>query len=158
MNDTSDRGGGWVAAQFALLAAIALVPPRTGGLPAWPDAIADPGRVAGLALGGAGGLLAALAAAGLGRNLTPFPRPIADGELVEHGLYGLVRHPIYTGILLASLGFALFRASTPALLLTLALALLFDRKASHEEAWLLAQYSGYAAYRQRVRKLIPWLY
>jgi protein-S-isoprenylcysteine O-methyltransferase Ste14 len=34
----------------------------------------------------------------------------------------------------------------------------FDLKARREEAWLLAAYPGYAAYRRRVRKLFPFVY
>ena len=34
----------------------------------------------------------------------------------------------------------------------------FDVKARREEAWLVAAYPGYAAYRRRVRKLVPLVY
>ena len=34
----------------------------------------------------------------------------------------------------------------------------FDVKARREEAWLVAAFPGYAAYRRRVRKLIPLVY
>ena len=50
------------------------------------------------------------------------------------------------------------RVGTVVAVTTLALALLFDRKATLEERWLLQTFPGYAAYRRRVRKLIPRLY
>ena len=38
-------------------------------------------------------------------------------------------------------------------------ALFFDRKAAHEEAWLEAKYrDDYVAYKKRVKKLLPWIY
>lgn len=151
---THDRGGIWVAGQMALLAAIVLVPRRLPGLPEWPEPLRQPAVLAGLLVGGAGGLVALAGGRALGANLTPFPRPIEDGQLVQDGIYSLVRHPIYTGILLAALGWALVRASSPALLLSLVLALFFDRKARREEAWLREQYPEYAEYAERVRRRV----
>jgi protein-S-isoprenylcysteine O-methyltransferase Ste14 len=152
------RGEGWVIAQSVLMAAIILVPRRIGALPSWPPALARLGAVAGasgLALGAALGLAAGIE---LGPNLTPLPRPRVDASLVQTGAYALVRHPIYTSLLLAALGWSLLRTSTPALLLSVALAALFDRKASYEERWLTERFPEYEGYRRRVRKLIPWVY
>lgn len=152
------RGEGWVLAQLALLAAIGLAPRRLGGLPPWPDQLARwalyPGALA-IALGG---LLGVVAAAQLGSNLTPFPRPREGATLVQGGVYGLVRHPIYASLLLLALGWSLLRASTPSLALSLVLALFFDLKARREERWLLERFPDYAAYRRRVRRLLPWVY
>lgn len=151
---SNNRGGLWVAGQFALLGAILLVPRRLAGLPEWPAPLRSPLGVAGVLLGLAGGGAALAGARALGRNLTPFPRPISDGELVQNGIYGVVRHPIYTGILLGALGWSLLRASTPALLLSLVLGLFFDQKARREEVWLREQYPGYGAYAERVRRRV----
>jgi protein-S-isoprenylcysteine O-methyltransferase Ste14 len=152
------RGEGWVLAQFALLAAIALAPRSLGPLRPWPEPLARVALPLGLVLIALGALLGAAAALSLGPNLTPFPRPRPDGSLVQGGVYALVRHPIYASVLLLALGWSLLRAGTPALLLTLALALFFDQKARREEAWLLERFPAYADYRRRVRKLIPWIY
>jgi protein-S-isoprenylcysteine O-methyltransferase Ste14 len=38
------------------------------------------------------------------------------------------------------------------------LGVFFDLKSRREEAWLVEQFGGYAAYRRRRRRLIPWLY
>jgi protein-S-isoprenylcysteine O-methyltransferase Ste14 len=152
------RGGGWVVAQLVLLAAIALVPRRLGGLPEWPAPLRTAGLAGGLMAGAAGALLALLGALALERNLTPFPRPVAHGHLVQHGAYRVVRHPIYSGIIFMAFGWALARANTPALVLAALLGLFFDRKAAFEERWLVEAYPDYAAYRQHVRKLIPCIY
>ena len=94
----------------------------------------------------------------LGRNLTPFPKPSAHTQLVQGGIYGLMRHPLYTAVFCASAGWALVWQSWPALLATLALAPFFDAKARREERWLRQQFPEYASYEQRVRRFIPWIY
>src|SRR3990172_5726843 len=108
------RGGGWVAIQFVLMAAIV----GAGFLePRWPEAARDVLRAAGAVLVVAGGAFAVAAGRALGSSLTPFPRPSTRGGLVEAGPYRLVRHPIYGAALLVFAGFSLF-ARVPALALT----------------------------------------
>ena len=94
----------------------------------------------------------------LGRNLSPFPKPSTHTQLVQGGIYGLMRHPLYTAVFCASAGWTLVRQSWPALLATLALALFFDAKARREERWLRQQFPDYANYERRVRRFIPWIY
>ena len=94
----------------------------------------------------------------LGRNLTPVPRPRPDAQLVETGIYGLVRHPIYGGIILGSVGYGLLTASPLVLVLALGVALFFFLKSQREEAWLLAHYPAYVAYRGGTRRFIPWVF
>jgi protein-S-isoprenylcysteine O-methyltransferase Ste14 len=153
--DLGPRGEGWVAIQVALFALLALA----GSLgPAWDDPWLAAGRVAGALLVGAGLVVVALGLVGLRENLTAVPRPVEGGRLIDSGVYGLVRHPIYSGILTAALGWGLATASPAALLAAALLACFFDVKARREEAWLLAAYPTYAAYRARVRKLLPFIY
>jgi protein-S-isoprenylcysteine O-methyltransferase Ste14 len=45
------------------------------------------------------------------KNLTPFPTQLSEGTHIKTGLYKLVRHPIYSGIILAAIGFGLFQES-----------------------------------------------
>jgi protein-S-isoprenylcysteine O-methyltransferase Ste14 len=149
------RGGGWVGLQVAFLC----VAVATGVLGSeWPpttsDWLAVPGGVAVLA--GAG--LLVRGGFGLGRQLTPFPRPVANGVLRQDGVYGLVRHPMYGGALLLILGWALL--SSPLVLLPLGLAAVFlDAKRRREEAWLVEQHPDYAQYRLQVpRRFIPWVW
>jgi protein-S-isoprenylcysteine O-methyltransferase Ste14 len=147
-----ERGLRWVLIQVVLLGAIVVIPPDL--LPRLPESL----WIIGLVVGVAGFLLVSLGALFLGTNLTMFPSPKEDGELTQRGVYGLVRHPMYSGVLLCALGWSLVRASLPSLICTLVLGIFFDRKATREEAWLAAKYPDYADYRRRVRKLIPWLY
>lgn len=94
----------------------------------------------------------------LGQSLTPLPYPREDGELVTNGVYSLVRHPLYAGIIMATLGWAMLTLSWPHCIGVLAIAFLLNQKASLEERWLEQKYPDYSEYRQRVKKIIPWIY
>lgn len=134
------------------LAGFAAVRPPSGGPPALPLVMV------GAVLIAAGGLVALRGVLDLGANVTPFPRPRATTTLVETGPYRYVRHPIYSGIVLAGVGWATSTGSPLALALTLILFALFDVKARREEAWLEEKLAAYAAYRERTRKFVPGLY
>jgi protein-S-isoprenylcysteine O-methyltransferase Ste14 len=94
----------------------------------------------------------------LGKNLTPLPYPIENGELVQTGIYGIVRHPLYSGLILAALGWTLFQMSISHLIASAILIIFFEIKANREEAWLTKKYPDYSEYSQRVKKLIPGIY
>jgi protein-S-isoprenylcysteine O-methyltransferase Ste14 len=108
------------------------------------------------ALAGAGPLVGGIT--GPGRQLTPFPRPVADAALRWDGVFGLVRHPMDGRALLLILGWALL--SSPLVLLTLGLAAVFlDAKRRPEEAWLVGEHPDYPDYRRAVpRQFIPWVW
>lgn len=113
-----------------------------------------------LALGGAG---AALGLGGLGllgirTYLTPLPYPVAHNQLVRSGVYGVVRHPLYSSQLFAALGWTAFTLSLTHLALLAVGFAFFDYKASKEENWLTERHPDYPTYAQGVRKLIPWVY
>jgi protein-S-isoprenylcysteine O-methyltransferase Ste14 len=78
--------------------------------------------------------------------------------LVTGGPYAFVRHPIYTGIILGTLGWALLRSNLLGVALAIAAFIFFDLKSRQEEVWLTEAYAGYPNYQRRVRKLIPWVY
>ena len=94
----------------------------------------------------------------LGKNLTPLPYPIENGELVQTGIYKIVRHPLYSGLILAALAWTLFQMSISHLIATAVLLIFFDIKANREETWLTQKYPDYSEYRQRVKKIIPGIY
>ena len=151
------RGEWYVVAQMVLLGLIALAP-LIPGQPAWPAPWSLPARGLGLLLGAAGVGLAGAGAMGWGANLSALPHPKDEAVLVEDGVYRLVRHPIYAGLIVGALGWGLLTNSLLALLLALGLLVFFDFKSRREEARLLARFPAYAAYRQRVRKFIPYIY
>ncbi len=146
------RGEGWFILQLLLFALILLAARfEAFPFPLWMRAI-------GLLFLAAGGVLGTWGIAALGRNLTPFPMPKPGGYLVTSGVYGLVRHPIYAGIILGTLGWALLFASLFGMLLTMIAFAFFDLKSRQEERWLAQTYPQYPDYQRRVKKLIPFLY
>ena len=93
----------------------------------------------------------------LGRSFTPLPRPRARGSFKHGGPYRFVRHPVYTGVVVAAIGWSLARSPVGFAPTTL-LAVLFDLKSRREEAWLVERYPGYVGYRERTRRFVPGLY
>lgn len=152
------RGEWYIVAQCVLFLVIILGPRTMAGWPPWPSCLISASLAAGTVLVALGGLVALLAVANLGSNLTPLPHPKEDATLVVSGMYRFVRHPIYFGAILMATGFALLVQGWLTLAEAAALALFFDIKSRREEAWLAAHFPAYDAYRQRVRKLIPFLY
>jgi protein-S-isoprenylcysteine O-methyltransferase Ste14 len=112
----------------------------------------------GIVLIAVGGVLAFRGLVDLRDALTPVPRPREGAQLVETGSYALARHPIYGGIVVAALGWGLVTASPIAMGLSVVLLGFFRLKSAREEAWLLEAYPGYAAYRARTKRMIPFVY
>ncbi len=154
----NERGEFFVALQVVLLAIILLGPREISGLPRLTGSASWIAIGLGVIAGGLGGLVALWGLIGLGRNLTALPHPVDDGHLVTHGPYRIVRHPIYCGVILGSLGWSLLWASPWLILLSAGLFVFFDIKSRREEVWLRRAYSGYADYATRTRKLIPFIY
>lgn len=83
----------------------------------------------------------------------------AGQKLVDTGLYGLVRHPMYTASVLLFLSMPLVLGSGLAFVVFLAYPALIVRRMDNEEAVLARDLDGYAAYMKRVRyRLIPYIY
>jgi protein-S-isoprenylcysteine O-methyltransferase Ste14 len=147
------RGGWWMVGQFLLLFAIAIL-----GISCRATSklhlifLFSVFFLVASAICGISGALT------LGRNLTPFPKPSNDIQLVQHGIYGLIRHPLYAAVFCAAAGWSLAWQSWPALAVSSVLAIFFDAKARHEECLLRQQFPDYADYERRVRRVIPWIY
>lgn len=151
------KGEWYVVVQFILFGLIAIAP-ILPGLPRWSAPWSALTLVLGLPLFLSGSVLVLVGLANLGRNLSPLPHPKEDAQMVETGAYKIVRHPIYSGIILGATGYALFTTSLLALILSLILFVFFDLKSRREEKYLAGKFSQYADYQQRVKKLIPFIY
>jgi protein-S-isoprenylcysteine O-methyltransferase Ste14 len=162
--DDSDRnhdaptgsGAGWVIGQGIILVFF-LVSVLAG------NPIEDvPGivvvRIMGVLLAVLGAALSTWAGLLHGARLSPFPKPVDGMALIDGGPYRYVRHPMYSGIILFTLGVGLAYANPVAMLSSLAFAVFFMAKTGHEEEMLVASVPGYRDYRSDVHwRLVPFL-
>jgi protein-S-isoprenylcysteine O-methyltransferase Ste14 len=152
------RGEWYVIIQFALLGLLVFGPTTLGNIPLWSPPWSTIGVIGGLLLGIIGALLILAGLISLGNNLTAVPYPKDDAQLVRNRAYSIVRHPIYSGIIIGSFGLALLRGSWLTLLYAVLIFIFFDIKSRKEETWLSERYAGYDDYQKHVRKLIPFIY
>jgi protein-S-isoprenylcysteine O-methyltransferase Ste14 len=141
-----------VIIQFALLAVIFFLPtgkPPTQ-TPAW---ILSFGTV--ILWPGLGMVIVSIFK--LGQSLTASPIPRDNAELKTDGLYKWIRHPIYTGLMLTTLGIALEAGSVSKLFFVAALMFLFDYKAKFEESLLLKRFPEYSSYMSTTGRFVPRL-
>lgn len=96
-----------------------------------------------------------LAGTSLGRGLTAVPLPNRHARLQTGGLYRFVRHPIYSGLLLATGSVAAASGDRRRLAAFTALAALLTGKASWEERHLVRRFPEYAAYAARTPRFVP---
>ena len=83
----------------------------------------------------------------------------ADQSVIDTGLYGIVRHPMYSATLLLFLSMPLLLGSLCSFVVFLAYPVIIAKRILDEEALLEAELEGYAAYRKRVRwRLIPLIW
>jgi protein-S-isoprenylcysteine O-methyltransferase Ste14 len=154
-----DRGNRWVIAVFALIGLL------DAYLPAWTDhkefwtLDGEAIRWLGVALFAAGGLLRIWPVFVLGHRFSGLVAIQPGHALVTDGIYGVIRHPSYLGLLVSSLGWGLaFRAGVGVLLAACFIPPLVARIKA-EERLLAAEFGAeYEAYRARTSRLIPGVY
>jgi protein-S-isoprenylcysteine O-methyltransferase Ste14 len=94
----------------------------------------------------------------LGRNWSGTVTVKQDHELIETGPYRFVRHPIYTGLLLALAGSTLAQGLWGSVLAWALCLVSFLIKLRREEAWMRETFGEkYAAYCARTKRLVPWV-
>jgi protein-S-isoprenylcysteine O-methyltransferase Ste14 len=94
----------------------------------------------------------------LGRNWSGIITIKEGHELVASGPYSVVRHPIYTGLLLAAFGQAVAEGQWFRLVAVAVILWAFWRKLRIEERWMRQQFgSAYETYSQHVSALIPFI-
>ena len=87
----------------------------------------------------------------LGKNLSPFPRPIINSNLVTTGIYRFTRHPMYYSLIFTSIGVFIIKLSTYYLFLTISLALIIKFKIALEEKYLMNKFKNYLLYKNEVK-------
>ncbi|NID14037.1 methyltransferase family protein [Luteibacter yeojuensis] len=92
----------------------------------------------------------------LGRNWSSVVQIKQDHELIEAGPYRYIRHPIYTGILMAFVGTAIQVGDVRGIFAILIVFASFWRKLRMEERMLGETFGEvYAAYKERTSALVP---
>ena len=113
-------------------------------------------QIAGIALTSAGVALAIWARLILGANWSGRVTRKVDHQLIRTGPYAYVRHPIYTGLLLATAGTALFIGEWRCLIALVWVLAGETFKAKREEQFMLAEFGeSYRQYQQQTGFLIP---
>jgi protein-S-isoprenylcysteine O-methyltransferase Ste14 len=157
--EREDRRNRWIFAPFALIGVLgAYLPAYTDRLNFW-TVDGDRVRWLGLALFGGGGVLRLWPVFVLGRRFSGLVAIQHGHTLVTGGVYGVIRHPSYLGLLINSLGWGLAFRSVVGMLLTVLTMPLILVRIRAEEALLRTQFGEeYDTYRARTTRLIPWLY
>ena len=87
----------------------------------------------------------------LGRNLSPFPRPIINSNLVTKGIYRFIRHPMYYSLIFISFGVFVTKLSIYYLFLSTSLGLIIKFKIALEEQYLNNKFKNYLVYKNEVK-------
>jgi protein-S-isoprenylcysteine O-methyltransferase Ste14 len=157
--EREDRANRWVIMVFALIGLLcAYLPAYTDRKDFW-TFDADAVRWLGVVLFTAGGALRIWPVFVLGRRFSGLVAIQPGHRLVTTGIYGVIRHPSYLGLLINSLGWGLAFRSGVGLLLTALLVPPLVARIRAEERLLRTQFGGeYDAYCYRTWRLIPGLY
>ena len=153
MRGFTQRGGLWVVGQMLLMLTVI-----TTGLLSKNDHRSVVLTVIAITLLSGGVVCGILGATNLGSNLTPFPRPVRTSRLVQTGIYGFIRHPLYMSVICGAFSWSALRVSWPALVSAVVLSLFLDAKARREERWLRQAFPEYQDYARRVARFVPRLY
>ena len=157
--EREDRANRWVIVAFALIGLLdAYLPAYTDRKEFW-TIDGDTIRWLGVVLFAAGGALRIWPVFVLGRRFSGLVAIQPGHTLVTSGVYGVIRHPSYLGLLVNSLGWGLaFRSGVGVLLTALLIPPLLARIRA-EERLLRTQFGDeYDAYCARTSRLIPGLY
>ena len=139
----------FVAAQFILFAAYLFeIPELRLEFP-------DNADWVNLILAGTGIVIILIALLQLNKNLSPFPTPRRNSELVVTGPFSYVRHPIYSGIMMTTFFMAIYSDSGYKLIICLLLVILFYFKSEFEEEQLEKKFSGYKSYKASTGRFFP---
>jgi protein-S-isoprenylcysteine O-methyltransferase Ste14 len=118
--------------------------------------VSRPLEIAGVALAWVGSPLVIWARACLGRYWSGVVALKQDHKLIQSGPYRLIRHPLYTGLILAAAGWCLVVPEWSSLVGALSLTACFVRRARKEDALLATEFGAeFEEYREKTGRLVP---
>jgi protein-S-isoprenylcysteine O-methyltransferase Ste14 len=154
-----DRGNRWVIVALALIGLLDAYLPAYADRQAFWTIDGDPVRWLGVVLFSAGGALRLWPVFVLGRRFSGLVAIQPGHTLVTSGIYGVIRHPSYLGLLVNALGWGLAFRSGVGLLLTAFMIPPLLARIRAEERLLRTQFGvAYDSYCARTSRLIPGLY
>ena len=155
------RSSRWLQAALAILAVeIGFARPFASGCLGQPFISASAAaQYAGVALTAAGVAFAIWARLVLGSNWSGIVTVKEGHTLMDRGPYAIVRHPIYSGVLLAYIGTAIVFGEVRVLIAFVFVLALILSKIAIEERFMTQEFGvQYSEYKQRVKALIPFVY
>lgn len=154
--EREDRGNRWVViALGALCVASAVVPAYCDRIGFWTNG-GEAVRWVGIALYAGGGLLRLWPVFVLGPRFSGVVAIQPGHKLVTGGIYRVIRHPSYLGLIVLMVGWGLAFRSVIGVLLALAMVPVLVARIEAEERLLAGQFGEeYEAFRRRTARLIP---
>lgn len=92
------------------------------------------------------------------QRVTPNPIPLDTARLRTKGIYGLIRHPMYSSVIFFLIGFSLFEKAYFSFLLNIGAIIFLTTKIKFEEKQLIEKFPEYKIYQSKTKKLIPFIY
>jgi protein-S-isoprenylcysteine O-methyltransferase Ste14 len=154
-----ERSNRWVIGAFAALGFASAYFPALTDRMNFLTFGGDGVRWLGAAIYALGGVLRLAPVFVLGRRFSGLVAIQPDHRLVTGGIYGLIRHPSYLGLLVTMVGWSLaFRAGAGLAIASLTIPVVIARIRAEERLLGDAFGAEYAAYRARTWRLVPFLY
>lgn len=94
----------------------------------------------------------------MNRHISALPSPKQGSVLLTTGIYAYVRHPMYSALSLAGIGYGVLESDWYKLLLSLLLLVFFEIKSQYEETRLVDFFPEYRDYKQRTGKFFPMIF
>ena len=102
-----------------------------------------------------GGIIILFGILSLNENLSIFPSPKKNGSLISSGVYGYVRHPIYSGIIISMASYSIYAVSPIKFMIAGVMIVVLYFKSSFEEQKLMESFTGYEKYMNKTGRFFP---
>jgi protein-S-isoprenylcysteine O-methyltransferase Ste14 len=92
------------------------------------------------------------------QKVTANPIPLETAKLRTNGIYGFIRHPMYSSVILFIIGFTLYERAYYSFFLNIFVVIFLVFKIKFEEKQLEKHFRDYQSYQAKTKKLIPFIY